>query len=163
MTEARKELTERELEILELREQKVPYRELAEKYSLSQNRVRQIYAEAKRKLREAQRRILAGQANMMIVPTAFSRSQLIIIREALSALRSKMFYEITHTHSNMNDLEENDPVYRKAGQVLIMVEKILEDTRAEVLEKIEESAKETVPEMLAAIRGNEEKKGDERK
>jgi len=161
MTEARKELTEREMEILELREQKVPYREIAEKYSISQNRVRQIYAEAKRKLREAQRRILAGQANMMIVPTGFSRSQLIIIRESLFALKREKFDEICHTRGNMKDLEENDPVYRKAGQVLEMVERLLNDTREDVLKEIAENSKETVPEMLAIIHGDGRWKEDD--
>lgn len=163
MTEARKYLTERELEILELREKRISYREIAERYGISQSRAQGIYVQAKRKLREAQHRILMGQANIMIVPTAFSRSQLIIIREALTTLRNTMSHNTTHTLKNMKELEEQDPVYRKAGQVLTMVEKLLEDTRAEVLEKVEENTKDTVPEMLAIIRGNGGKKGDERK
>ena len=38
-------------------------------------------------------------------------------------------------------------------QVLEMVEKLLNDTREDVLKEIAENSKETVPEMLAIIHG----------
>ncbi|MBQ3011046.1 MAG: hypothetical protein IJA20_01880 [Methanocorpusculum sp.] len=159
MTEARKHLTERELEILELREQKVSYRIIAEKYGVSQSRAQSIYKQAKRRLREEQRRILTRKANQMIVPTGFSRSQLIIIRDALYTLRLTISNSVTHTWRNLTELEEKDPVYQKAGQVLVMVEKLLEKTSGQVTNMVEENTKETVPEMLALIQDVRQKKG----
>ena len=99
--------------------------------------------------------ILLFSRNTLYTSTivGFSRSQLIIIRESLFALKREKFEEICHTRGNMKDLEENDPVYRKAGQVLEMVEKLLNDTREDVLKEIAENSKETVPEMLAIIHG----------
>ena len=159
MTEARKHLTERELEILELREQKVSYRIIAEKYGVSQSRAQSIYKQAKRRLREEQRRILTRKANQMIVPTGFSRSQLIIIRDALYTLRLTISNSVTHTWRNLTELEEKDPVYQEAGQVLVMVEKLLEKTSGQVTNMVEENTKETVPEMLALIQDVRQKKG----
>lgn len=159
MTEARKHLTERELEILELREQKVSYREIAERYGISQSRAQSVCTQAKRRLREEQRRILTGKANQMIVPTAFTRSQLIIIRDALYTLRQTMSNSVTHTWRNLMELEEKDPVYQKAEQILEMVEKLLEKTSGKVAHIVEENTKETIPEMLAFIQDARQEKG----
>lgn len=158
MTEARRELTQREREILELREQKVTYKKIAEMYGVSVSRAQSICRQAQRRLREEQRRVLISRANQVIVPTAFTRSQLIIIRDALSTMQNEMRNNIVHTHKKLTELEEKDPVYRKAGQVLLMVEKLLESTRGDIQRAVLEGTKQTVPEMLDVIHGGGERK-----
>ena len=87
MKRANRVLSEREKDILELREAKVPYKTIAEKYGVSAGRIRQIFNEAKRKVREEQRRILTKEANQMPVDVKLKRADIFIICDALSALR----------------------------------------------------------------------------
>ena len=83
------ELSEREADILRLREQRVTLTEIATKYGISNDRVRQITVAAKGKLRDAQRKILTSEANQKLVPTEFTRSDLILIEKALRSLQEQ--------------------------------------------------------------------------
>ncbi len=75
-------LSEREADILKLRELRVTLSEIGAKYGISNDRVRQIMVAAKRKLRDEQRKILISEANQRLVPTEFTRSDLILIEKA---------------------------------------------------------------------------------
>ena len=79
-------LSDREADILRLREQRVALSEIADTYGISGNRVRQISVEAKRKLRDAQRVMLTSEANQMLIPIEFRRSDLLLINKALRVL-----------------------------------------------------------------------------
>lgn len=145
MKELLKELTDREREILILREKKVPYKTIGEQYGISQNRVRQISVEATRKLRDAQRRLLASEANQMIVLTLLTRSDLILISEALHTLQQSRMSTVTYTIRNMRSIMEDDPIYTKAKQVLEKIDAQLIKTSG----KISETVAEKLPDALA--------------
>lgn len=129
-------LTDREKEILILREKKVPYKMVGEQFGISQNRARQLFIDATKKLRDAQRKLLAAEANQMVVLTPLTRSDLIIISEALHKLQEARMSTITHTLGNLSSVMDEDPVYGKAEQVLEKIETQLQNTREEVSELI---------------------------
>ena len=140
--QAWKVLSDREADILRLREQRVTLREIAEKYGISDNRARQIAVDAKRKLRDEQRKILAAQANQMLVTSEFSRSDLILLRKALMALREQRSSTITHTLGNMKDLMDNDPIYQKAESLMAAIDELLKATMDNVRAYIDEGLQE---------------------
>ena len=135
-------LSDREADILRLREQRVTLREIAEKYGISDNRVRQIAVDAKRKLRDEQRKILAAQANQMLVTAEFSRIDLMLLRKALVALQEQRSRSITHTLGNMKDLMDNDPIYLKAEDLRAVIEELLKSTMDNVCAYVEEGMQE---------------------
>lgn len=114
-------LSEREADILKLREQRVSLKTIAEKYDISISRVRQISENAKRKLRTEQKRILADEANQMVVHADFHRSDLLLIRKALKVLQEQRSNMVIHPLNNMKDTMENDPLYYKAGVLLCTI------------------------------------------
>lgn len=135
-------LSDREADILRLREQRVTLREIAEKYGISDNRVRQIAVDAKRKLRDEQRKILAAQANQMLVSAEFSRSDLMLLRKALMALQEQRSSTIIHTLGNMKDLMDNDPIYQKAESLMTAINELLKATMDNVRAYIDEELQE---------------------
>ena len=140
--QAWKVLSDREADILRLREQRVTLHEIAEKYGISDNRVRQIAVDAKRKLRDEQRKILADQANQMLVSAEFSRSDLMLLRKALMALQEQRSSTITHTLGNMKDLMDNDPIYQKAESLMTAIDELLKATMDNVRAYIDEELQE---------------------
>jgi len=140
--QAWKVLSDREADILRLREQRVTLREIAEKYGISDNRVRQIAIDAKRKLRDEQRIILAAQANQMLVSAEFSRSDLMLLRKALMALQEQRSSTIIHTLGNMKDLMDNDPIYQKAESLMAAIDELLKATMDNVRAYIDEGVQE---------------------
>lgn len=137
-------LSEREADILKLREERVPLNDIAEKYGVSYGRIRQISETAKRKLREEQRRILTDEANQMVVHADFHRSDLILLSQALKALQEQRSRTVSHTLSNMRDTMDNDPLYYKAGELLLVINELLNNTREDIHAYVEEnSTKET--------------------
>jgi len=132
MKRANRVLSEREKDILELRESKVPYKTIAEKYGVSPGRIRQVFDEAKRKVREEQRRILTKEANQMLVDIKLKRAEVFIICDALSALRDARSATITHTVDNMRDMFDNDPVYTSAKQLENQFRELLNETYSDV-------------------------------
>lgn len=144
-------LTDREKEILALRERKVPYKTIATRYEISPNRVRQIYVDASKKLRSAQKRLLAEEANQMIVLTPFTRADLIIISEALRSLQSARTNTATHTLGNLSSILNEDPLYTKADVILKKVEELLKNTRAEVVNTVESKLVDAVAESLSEL------------
>lgn len=138
-------LSERETDILKLREQRVTLSVIAAKYGISNNRVSQISVEAKRKLRDAQRKILTAQANQILVSAEFSRRDLILLRKALISLQEQRSRTITHTLGNMKDLMDNDPIYQEAERLRGVIEDLLKSTidnvRTHVVEGLQELEK----------------------
>lgn len=138
-------LSERETDILKLREQRVTLSVIAAKYGISNNRVSQISVEAKRKLRDAQRKILTAQANQILVSAEFSRRDLILLRKALISLQEQRSRTITHTLGNMKDLMDNDPIYQEAERLRGVIEDLLKSTidnvRTHVVEGLQEFEK----------------------
>ena len=132
MKRANRVLSEREKDILELREAKVPYKTIAEKYGVSAGRIRQVFNEAKRKVREEQRRILTKEANQMPVDIKLKRADIFIICDALSALRDARSATITHTVENRCDMFDNDPVYTSAKQLENRFRELLNETYSDV-------------------------------
>lgn len=131
-------LSDREADILRLREQRVTLGKIAERYGISSSRVRQITIDAKRKLRDAQRQMLTSEANQMLVPTEFRRSDLLLLYKALGALREERSRTITHTLGNMEDIMENDPLYCSAGDLMNQIKGLLDSTRDDVYSRVEE-------------------------
>lgn len=144
-------LTDREKEILVLRERKVPYKTIAARYDISPNRVRQIYVDASKKLRSAQKRLLAEEANQMIVLTPLTRADLIIISEALRSLQSARMNTVTHALGNLRAVIDEDPLYRKAEAILEKVEKLVKNTSTEVTNTIESKLADAVAESLSEL------------
>ena len=132
-------LSEREADILKLREERVALNEIAEKHSVSLSRVRQITEDAKRKLRAEQRRILMAEANQMVVHADFQRSDLMLLSKALKVLQEQRSRTVTHTLNNMRDTQENDPLYYKAGELLQVIDSLLDSTRENVRSYVEEN------------------------
>lgn len=151
MRAALNDLTEREKEILVLRERKVPYKTIAARYDISPNRVRQIYVDASKKLRSAQKRLLAADANQMIVLTPLTRADLIIISEALRSLQRSRTNTVTHTLGNLRTVIDEDPLYRNAEAILEKVEELLKNTGAEVAKTIESKLADAVAESLSKL------------
>lgn len=145
------DLTDREKEILVLRERKVPYKTIAARYDISPNRVRQIYVDASKKLRSAQKRLLADEANQMIVLTPLTRADLIIISEALRSLQSARMNTVTHALGNLRAVIDEDPLYRKAEAILEKVEKLVKNTSTEVTNTIESKLADAVAESLSEL------------
>lgn len=135
-------LSERESDILKLREQRVTLSEIAAKYGISNNRVRQISVEAKRKLRDEQRKILTAQANQMVVSAEFSRSDLMLLRKALISLQEQRSSTITHTLGNMKDLMDYDPIYQEAERLRGLIEALLKSTIDNVRTHVDEGLQE---------------------
>lgn len=131
-------LSEREADILRLREQRVTLSEIAAKYGISNDRVRQITVAAKRKLRDAQRKILTSEANQKLVPTEFTRSDLILIEKALRALQEQRSRTVTHALGNLADIMDNDPLYYRAEKLKEQIEELLTNTREDVLSYVED-------------------------
>ena len=131
-------LSERETDILKLREQRVTLSEIAAKYGISNDRVRQISVAAKRKLRDAQRKILTSEANQKPVPTEFTRSDLILIEKALRSLQEQRSRTVTHALGNLADIMDNDPLYYRAEKLKEQVEELLTNTREDVLSYVED-------------------------
>ena len=154
MRTALNDLTDREKEILALRERKVPYKTIAARYDISPNRVRQIYVDASKKLRSAQKRLLAEEANRMIVLAPLTRADLIIISEALHALQASRVNTVTHTLGNLRAVIDEDPLYRNAETILKKIEELLKNTGKEVTNTIESKLADAVAESLAEL-GNE--------
>ena len=144
-------LTDREKEILVLRERKVPYKTIAARYDISPNRVRQIYVDASKKLRSAQKRLLAEEVNQMIVLTPLTRADLIIISEALRSLQSARMNTVTHALGNLRAVIDEDPLYRKAEAILEKVEKLVKNTSTEVTNTIESKLADAVAESLSEL------------
>ena len=144
-------LTDREKEILVLRERKVPYKTIAARYDISPNRVRQIYVDASKKLRSAQKRLLAEEANQTIVLTPLTRADLIIISEALRSLQSARMNTVTHTLGNLRAVIDEDPLYRKAEAILEKVDKLVKNTSTEVTNTIESKLADAVAESLSEL------------
>jgi len=136
---ANRVLSEREKDILELREARVPYKTIAEKYGVSAGRIRQVFNEAKRKVREEQRRILTKEANQMLVDVKLKRADVFIICDALSALREARSATIIHTVGNMRDMSDNDPVYASAEQLDTRFRELLKDTHTDVVTYVNDS------------------------
>lgn len=139
MKRANRVLSEREKDILELREARVPYKTIAEKYGVSAGRIRQVFNEAKRKVREEQRRILTKEANQMLVDVKLKRADVFIICDALSALREARSATIIHTVGNMRDMSDNDPVYASAEQLEKRFRELLKDTHTDVVTYVNDS------------------------
>ena len=131
-------LSERESDILMLREQRVTLSEIAAKYDISNDRVRQISVAAKRKLRDEQRKILTAEANQQLVPTSFTRSDLILIEKALRTLQEQRARTATHALGNLTDIMDNDPLYYRTESLKEQIEELLTKTRDEVLTYVEE-------------------------
>lgn len=151
MRAALHDLTDREKEILLLRERKVPYKTIAAHCDISPNRVRQIYVDVSRKLRSAQKKLLAEEANQMIVLTSFTRADLIIISDALHALQRSRTNTVTHTLGNLRSIMDEDPVYRTATAILKKVEGLLKNTDAEVTNTIESKLADAVAASLSEL------------
>ena len=138
------ELSEREADILRLREQRVTLSEIAAKYGISNDRVRQISVAAKRKLRDAQRKILTSEANQKHVPTDFTRSDLILIEKALRTLQEQRSRTVTHALGNLADIMDNDPLYYRAEKLKKQIEELLTNTRADVLSYVEDGLQKSM-------------------
>jgi len=134
-------LSEREVDILKLRELRVTLSEIAAKYGITNDRVRQISVAAKRKLRDEQRKILTSEANQILVPTEFTRSDLILIEKALSALQEQRSRTVTHALGNLADIMNNDPLYCSAGDLMKQIEELLSTTRENVCAYVDEGLK----------------------
>lgn len=136
-------LSDREADILRMREQRVTLSEIAEKHGISTNRVRQISVDAKRKLRDAQRQMLSSEANQMLVPTEFRRSDLLLIGKALRALQEQRSRTVTHTLGNMKDVMENDPLYCRVDSLMMQIDGLLNSTRDDVHSYVEEGLQQS--------------------
>lgn len=130
-------LSEREADILKLREQRVTIREIATKYGISNDRVRQITVAAKRKIRDAQSQILTSEANQMLVPVEFSRSDLILLKKALRSLQEQRSRTATSALGNLADIMDNDPLYYRSEILMEQIEKLLNTSRDDVLSFVE--------------------------
>ena len=137
-------LSEREADILRLRELRVTLSEIAAKYSISNDRVRQITVAAKRKLRDAQRKILTSEANQKLVSTEFTRSDLILIEKALRSLQEQRSRTVTHALGNLADIMDNDPLYYRAEKLKEQIEELLTNTREDVLSYVEEELQKSM-------------------
>jgi len=133
-------LSDREADILKLREERVTLNVIAEKYGISVGRVRQISEDAKRKLRAEQLRILTNEANQMVVHADFHRSDLILLTKALKALQEQRSRTVSHTINNMRDTMDNDPLYYKAGELLQVINELLDSTREDVRAYVKENS-----------------------
>lgn len=137
-------LSDREADILRLREQRVALSKIADKYGISGNRVRQILVEAKRKLRDAQRAMLTSEANQMMIPIELRRCDLLLINKALRVLQEQRSRTITHTLGNMQDVIDNDPLYCRAVSLLELIDGLLDKTSSEVHSHVEQGLKQLV-------------------
>ena len=137
-------LSEREADILKLRELRVTLSEIGAKYGISNDRVRQITAAAKRKLRDEQRKILTSEANQKLVPTEFTRSDLILIEKALRSLQEQRSRTVTHALGNLADIMDNDPLYCRAEILKEQIEELLTNTREDVLSYVEEGLQKSM-------------------
>lgn len=133
-------LSDREADILKLREERVTLNVIAEKYGISVGRVRQISEDAKRKLRAEQLRILTNEANQMVVHADFHRSDLILLTKALKVLQEQRSRTVSHTINNMRDTMDNDPLYYKAGELLQVINELLDSTREDVRAYVKENS-----------------------
>lgn len=111
------QLTEREAEILRLHEmEKVTFRELAEKYGITQSRASQIFHDADRKRRQAYQLELKQKENQRKVSVTLTKGDLIMVRRILGEY---MFYRRTHVRATIREMEwlDSDPRYLAAERL----------------------------------------------
>ena len=110
-------LTEREREILQYKEQKRSYVQIAKIYGISRSRAAQIYQDARRKIRREEERQLAVMRNREALQAEFTRGELLVIQDALRTLVRVKESEIIHTLKEMKLLSEEDRVYQTAKEL----------------------------------------------
>lgn len=92
------DITKREEEIAELREQKaLTFKAIAERYQISPNRASQIYRSVQRKRREERRRELYREENKKTVSVPMTLGELEVLRRILLAFSSWKLDNETHT------------------------------------------------------------------
>jgi len=85
-------------------------------------------------------RILTNEANQMVVHADFHRSDLILLTKALKALQEQRSRTVSHTINNMRDTMDNDPLYYKAGELLQVINELLDSTREDVRAYVKENS-----------------------
>lgn len=62
-----------------------------------------------------------------------------LLSKALKVLQEQRSRTVTHTLNNMRDTQENDPLYYKAGELLQVIEDLLDSTSEDVRSYVEEN------------------------